>query len=223
MSLEHSGVISPPRFPRLLIVEDNVSITTRLIRTLEDRRLHLGFDLCTSHRQAVSQLVASPYQVIIGNAHLAEMDDRLLLNRIDLLQGSVPLVITASPFEKECARRVLEQRAFDLIPTPIDHEQAVSPILLALRQSKVANLIASKDKTMEKYREHRTAYPSGNEMDAFFIKTLSAIDASIRAYEKTLGGVEASAMGFSNVAKAMEYRTKQRALARLDLFGRKAF
>jgi DNA-binding NtrC family response regulator len=221
MGRDLSRALSPPRFPHLLIVEDNVSITTRLVRTLEDRRLHLGFDLCTSHRQAVSQLVASPYQVIIGNARLAEMDDRLLLNRIDLLQGSVPLVITASPFEKECARRVLEQGAVDLIPTPIDHEQAISAILLAVRQSRVATLIVSKEKTLEKYREHMAAYPLGNEMDAFFKKTLSAIDASIRAYEKTLGGGDASAMGFSNVAKAMEYRTRQQALARLDTFGRK--
>lgn len=58
-------------------------------------------------------------------------------------------------------------------------------------------------------------------MDAFFIKTLAAIDASIRAYEKTLGGDDASAMGASNVAKAMEYRTRQQALARLDTFGGK--
>ena len=41
---------SIPRFPRLLIAENNFSTTEPLIRALGDRRLDVDFDLCTSHK-----------------------------------------------------------------------------------------------------------------------------------------------------------------------------
>jgi DNA-binding NtrC family response regulator len=54
--------------------------------------------------------------------HLAELDDFLLLKRIQALEAFVPLVITATTGDKASARRLLEQGAFDLITTPVEHE-----------------------------------------------------------------------------------------------------
>ena len=71
--LSHS--ISTPRFPRLLIAENNFSTVESLLTTIGDRRLDLDFDVCTSHDGAMRKLFDSPYQLIISDVHLAETDD----------------------------------------------------------------------------------------------------------------------------------------------------
>lgn len=81
------------------------------------------------------------------------------------------------------------------------------------------NLIACKEKALEKYDEHIKAYPWGSEMETFFKRTLSAIEALIRTYEKAMWRVEDRPIGFSNFARTVEFHTKRRALERLDKLG----
>jgi len=52
------------------------------------------------------------------------------------------------------------------------------------------------------------------------MRTLSAIEASIRTYEKTMWQVEDRPIGFSNIAKTVEFHTKQQAMERLDRLGK---
>ena len=212
MGPDLSHVASSASFSRLLLAENDFSTYDPLIRTFGDRRLDLDIDVCTSHRDAVRQLLGSPYQLIISGAHLAEMDDFLLVKRTQSLDTFVPLVVTASASEKESAYRVLEHGAFDLITAPFDHEQTVSTLLLALWQGKLKTLIASKERTLEKYRDHIAAYPRGNQMDPTFKRTLSAIERSIVTYQQSILRIE----GFADLAAIVEIQARKRALERLN-------
>lgn len=118
--------------PRLLIVEKNFSAIEPLIRTFGDRRLTVDFDVSSSPRSALGMLLASPYQLIISDAHLPEMENFSLLRRVQALEQFVPVVVTADASEKESARRVLVHGALGLIPTPVNHEQTVRTIRLGL-------------------------------------------------------------------------------------------
>lgn len=215
-----SPVSPPPRIPRLLIAENNFSTVESFIRIFEDRRLDLDFDVCTSRDSAVTKLFRSPppYQLIISNAHLAQMDDFILLRHNRALQQSTPFVVTASASEKESARRVLEQGAFDLITTPLEHEQAVGAIRLALWESKLMTLIACKERTLQSYRDHIAAYPMGNEIDKTFKMTLSAIEHSICSYQRTILRTDECTTSFTDVATKVESYSRKRALERLDAF-----
>ena len=215
MSPALSDVTSSPRFPRVLIAENNFSTFESLIDTFGKSRLDLDFDLCTSRDGAMRKLVDSPYQLVISDTHLAETDNFSLLKRTQARDTFVPFLITANAAntqEKESARRVLGQGAFDLISLPPEFEQTVSTILLALWQSRFMTLILCKERAVEKYREHMAAYPSGNQMDATFKQTLSAIQASILSYQQTVLRVE----GFADLATKVETQTRKRALERLD-------
>jgi DNA-binding NtrC family response regulator len=215
MSPALSHVTSSTRFPRILIAENNFSTFETLIDTFGKSRLDLDFDLCTSRDGAMRKLVDSPYQLVISDAHLAEMDNFSLLKRTQGRDTFVPFLITANAAnttEKESARRVLAHGAFDLISLPPEYEQTVSAILLALWQNRFMTLIACKERAVEKYREHMAAYPSGNQMDATFKRTLSAIQASIFSYQQTVLRVE----GFADLAAKVEIQARKRALERLD-------
>ena len=68
------------RFSRLLIVANHISTYEALIRTFEDTRFDIDFDVCASYADAAGKLSASRYQLIISGVCLAELDDFLLLD-----------------------------------------------------------------------------------------------------------------------------------------------
>jgi len=207
----------PTSYPRLLIAENNFSTVKSLVRTFRDERLlDVAFDVCTSPRGAVRRLLADPYQLLISGVHLAEMDDFLLLTRTQALETFVPLVITASALEKESARQVLQQGAFDLITTPLDHEQTVSTISLALWHNKLTTLIASRDKALERYQRHITKFP-GNRRGEAFRTIQKSIEESIAAHERTIDRIETNVNCFADLAKNVESQARERALERLDV------
>jgi DNA-binding NtrC family response regulator len=161
-------------------------------------------------------LLASPYQLVISDAHLMEMDDFSLLKRIRALETSVPVVVTASTSEKESARLALLKGAFDLILTPLEHEQTVVTIRLALWQSKLMDLIAHKEKTLEKYRQHLAVYPDNRKSDENFNRALLSLEKTVSAFEETIQRVEESIRCFADLAEDVEHQVRTRALERLD-------
>jgi DNA-binding NtrC family response regulator len=216
MGPDLSHITSASRFPHLVIAENNFSAVEPLIRTFGDRRLDVDFDLCTSPRSAVRKLLLSPYQLIVSSVQLAEMDDFLLLRRARALHTYVPLVVTASASENDSARRVLTRGAFDLITTPLEHEQTVGTIRLALWQSKLMSLIARKEETLERYRQHMTDYPGDrNKVAESFHRALVAFENTISSIERTMLRMEESMVCFADFATKVEYYARERALERL--------
>lgn len=212
-----SLISSLNRVPRLLIAADYASTVEPLLRTFGDSRLDVDFDLCTSQTSATRKLSATPYHLIIAGARLAEVDDFFLLKGCQSLQRFVPFVVTAGASEQEPAGRVLAQGGFDLIPTPIDHEQTVSTIRLALWNGKLRNLIASKEKLIEQCRQHLADYPGEHlEVRRLLRETLSAFDKTIFVVGQSLLQIEKSAARLSDVAIKVEQEARTRAFARLD-------
>ena len=214
------GILSrsagPTHIPRILMAENHFSTMESLIQTLGDRRFHLDFDVCPSHHSAVRKLLASPYQLIISGVHLAELDDFLLLKRIQALEVFVPLVITATTGDKASARRLLEQGAFDLITTPLEHEQTVDTIRLALWHNKLQAIIASRDKALEKYRQRIDNYP-GKRTDEPVQTILILIEQTVSAHDRTIGRIETSIKCLANLGKE---QAREQALRRLNTLPR---
>jgi DNA-binding NtrC family response regulator len=215
MGPDLSHVSSAVRLPRLLIAESNFSTAESLVQTFRDRRLDVDFDFCTSHDQAMVKLFRSPspYQLIISGVHLAEINDFFLLKHHLNLQPFVPFVITSGASDIESSRRALEDGAFDFIPTPLDYEQTVSTIRLALWHSKLKALTASRDKILERYRQHIDDYPGNRNSEAFRI-ILTSMELSISAHERTIDRIETSVKCFANFTKDAE-EVRQQAFIRL--------
>ena len=215
-----SRMTTHSRFPRLLIAADYASTVEPLLRTFGDGRLEVDFDLCTSQTSAARKLLETPYQLIIAEAHLAEMDDFFILKRIQSLEAFVPFVVTASASEKQAAGRVLAQGAFDLIPTPPNHEQTVSTIRLGLWYGKLRVLIACKEKMAEKCRQHLSDYPGDREqVKECFHRALSAFEDTILTIEQSLVQIEKSAKCLTDCAVKVEHQARAQAFTRLDSLG----
>ena len=216
MAPDLSNVIASRRLPRLLIAEKQFSEIEPLIRICGDRRLGVDFDVCASNRSAVGMLLAVPYQLVISGALLTEMEDFVLLDRIQTSQPFVPLVVTADASEKLSAQRALTKGAFDILTKPLDHERTVHTITLALWQTKLMKLIASKEKALEEYRQHLALYPGCKSKGEAFERALSALDKTLSSFQRTIQQVEESIKCLTDVAEIVTREARERALETLD-------
>jgi DNA-binding NtrC family response regulator len=208
MGPDLSHVRSSARFPRILIAENNLSTVESLTQILGDRRLDVDYDVCTSHDHAVVKLFRSPppYQLVISSVRLAELDDFFLLKHNHNLQSFVPFVVTSGASDTKSSRRALEEGAFDFIPTPLEHEQTVSTIRLALWHNKFKALIASRDKALEKYRQHMADYPGHKKEDEAFMRALAVVQKTVSSVERTFQRIEDSIVRLSDFATRVEIR-----------------
>ena len=206
------------RLPRILIAE-NSSKTRSLIRTVGDRRLDVNCDVCTSHDHAIINLFSSPprYHLVICSAQLAEMDEFLLVKHNRMHQPFVPFVVTASAAEQASARRALEEGAFDLITHPVEHEQTVSTIRLALWLGKLGDVITRQKTVRDNYRQHIANGSDDNEeTEEMFARALAVVEESISSVDRTIFRIEKSMACLSKV----EHYIRNRALERLAKMSR---
>lgn len=200
---------------RILIAEHDSLTLESLAHTLGKSLPKIRFDLCVSCDNAMEKLIASPYNLIISDVRLAEMNHFLLLKHNEVLQKSVPIVITAAASDKQSARQALEFGAFDLITRPVHPKQAIDTIRLALWQNKLSAIIASKEKAIARYRQHFAMYPADRKMKETFRKSLFLLQRTISASSKTIQAVEETMMCFNHLAATVEKEARHRALERL--------
>jgi len=201
---------------RVLIAEYDSLALEALAHTLGRSLPEVRFDVCASCDHAMEKLIAIPYNLIISDVHLAEMDDFILLKHSNVLQKSIPVVITAAASDRQAVRQALGYGAFDLITRPVRPNEAVATIRLALWQNKLLAIIASKEKAIEKYRQHFAVYPADKKMKETFRKSLFLVQRTVSSYSKTILQIEETMMCFSHLAASVEKDARERALNRLD-------
>ncbi len=213
-----SPILTSGWIPRVLIAEDTVSAIEPLIQLAHDRRLDLEVDHCTSPGSAVSKMVNTPsYQLIISGARLAERNHCFFFNSAQVLGSSVPFVVTASASEKMPAGRILDRGAFDLLTRPLNPEQAVRTIRLALWQSRLKAYLARREQVVEAYRQHMATYPGDWRGDEAFQHVLSIIQSTLASAHMTLQAVEQSMQWLSTLASQTESHARQQAFERLNM------
>jgi DNA-binding NtrC family response regulator len=206
---------SPSFTSRILIADYDSSSLETLVHTLEKRLPKVRSDVCVSCDNAMEKLIASPYNLIISDVHLAEMHYFSLLKHNEVLQKSVPVVITAAASDTQAARQALEYGAFDLITRPVHPIQAIATIRLALWQNQLMAIIARKEKAIERYRQHFAAYPADKKMKETFRKSLLLVQRTLSSYPKTIQQIEETLMCFNHLAGRVGKEAREQALKRL--------
>jgi DNA-binding NtrC family response regulator len=201
---------------RILVAEYDSSIFDSLLQ-LNSSIPEVQFELCISRDQAIRKLLASPYHVIISGVYLAELDDFLLLKRHHTLEAKSPFIVTAKASDTDSARQALRYGAFDVIANPIDQDQSRATIRRALWHVKLSNLIATKEKALERYRRYKASSLADETQNKFAARHLSVIADHVDTYEATIHRIQESIRLFADTAIQIERQTQRRALERLKL------
>jgi DNA-binding NtrC family response regulator len=170
----------------------------------------------------MEKLIASSYNLIISDVHLAAMNHFVLLKHNEVLEKSIPVAITAAASDYQAARQALEFGAFDLITRPVHPTPAIATIRLALWHNQLMTIIASKEKAIERYRQHFAVYPADKQMKETLRKSLFLAQRTVSSYPKAIRQIEGSMLCFNHVAATVEKETRERALKRLHALAKTA-
>jgi CheY-like chemotaxis protein len=112
-----SGIV-PARSRRVLIVDDEPLVLKSVARVV---RL-MGYDvtLAADGYEAIERLRARPFDVIVSDVSMPQMDGFELLKRVREIDRRVPVVLaTGTPDERD-AQAALDLGAFQYLVKPVD-------------------------------------------------------------------------------------------------------
>jgi len=162
---------------------------------------------------------SAPYQVVVCDTQLADIQNFLLLTHSRTFHPAVPFIVTAREAEHKSARRALHEGALDVIhaplDAPLDQEQVVKTIRRALWHNRLRKLITQKETATAKYREHIAAYPHDQRMEAAFRRACEVVETSLALMERSGVWIE-TGRNLSDIATGLEIQTRTQALIRLD-------
>lgn len=203
--------------PQILIAESHLGSAELLRRAIEDTWIGFGCDVCHDYNRAIIKLFHSqpPYKLVISGVDLAERNDFFLVKHNRLRQPHIPVVLTTRSAKMASSRRALEQGALDLILTPLDHEETVRTIRLALWQSKLKSFIAANERDLKKYRQHLAYYPPDGKLDTALHRTLFSVQISLFLVEGAAQEIGQAITQLSELATKVEDEVRKQAFERV--------
>lgn len=200
----------------ILIAETDPCTLVRLPQALSESIPQAQIDLCTSADDLARKLSATSYDTLALSPLLIQGYQRVRQKRPFYLLA--PLLVTASSEQRPLAQAALKSDAFDLIVKPIVPPEAAHTVRLALWQSRLLRLLTSKDRAVSRFQEHMAAFPRARKAEEHFISKMAAYERTfeaLRSSMRLLLNVEDEQALF-DMASAVAYITRQRALDRLD-------
>ena len=88
--------------------------------------------------------------------------------------------------DRALASTYLEKDAFDLIVKPIVPQEASQTVCLALWQSRLLQLLTSKDRASSRFRDHMKAFPHALKAREGFASLLTAYERTFHALTTSL-------------------------------------
>ena len=187
----------------ILVVDDNRLNRLMLARNLEQQGHTVG--LAENGRQALDQLRAQSYDLVLLDIVMPEMDGYQVLEQMksDGLLRDVPVVVISAVDEMESVVRCIEMGAEDYLPKPFD------PILLRARINAGLEKKRLRDQEVEYLRNVAllTDAAAAVETEAFDPDTLSLEEVAARTDE--LGQLARVFQHMAREVYAREQRLRQ--------------
>ena len=203
----------------ILLAETDPRALAKLPALLAERLPKVQLEICKSVDEAARSLRRSKFDTVITSTPFLWAQESRLLKDLTL-QKLVPLVLTVDQAERSRAQASLLTRGFDLITKPIQPDQAVKTLRLALWQNRLLKLLASRERVVSAFEKHIQAFPQDLKIENVIRNTLSAIDETLVAVRGSNQRLEESLDAqLYDLAVAVELRAREQALNRLLQFG----
>jgi putative nucleotidyltransferase with HDIG domain len=173
---------------RLLIVDDEESIT----KLLERKFSKAGY-LCAVSKdgaEAAEQLQNQPFDVIITDVRMPNMDGMELTELAHSLDNSMSIIVMTAYADLDSAMEAMRKGAFDYHPKPIEFEKLAVTIANGLERTRLIREKAEYMRTLERKVAERTAEleKKNQELSKHFLQTVTALVAATEVKDKYTEG-----------------------------------
>jgi DNA-binding response OmpR family regulator len=137
--------------PRILIVDDDVSLGKFLSREL--KRRHFGVEVRNDGETASLDLKASAYDLLILDLNLPRMDGMAVMKQVRLSQSRLPILVLTARNRTQDLVLALEQGADDCLIKPFSFLELLARVKALLRRNSVPAVSSSRVGSLTMNRE----------------------------------------------------------------------
>ena len=116
----------------VLIVDDNAEMLDLLEEQLH--QLHYSVDRAEGGREAMEKYVECRPDVVLLDLRMPEMPGDEVFERLNNIDGTVPIIIVSANKDLVLARKMLQRGAFDYVPKPSPPDYLERALVAALRK-----------------------------------------------------------------------------------------
>lgn len=118
--------------PRLLIIDDEPIVGKRLQQAFS--KLGLEVAIFTSPRPAMEAMAQKPFDIVVTDLKMADMDGIEVLRRARQLNSRARVIIITGYASQETADAASQEGVFDFLPKPFRLEELKSAVNRALEE-----------------------------------------------------------------------------------------
>lgn len=135
--------------PRILIVDDDISLLEALPHMLSLRIHGVQVDTSDSALQALEQIQTYDYDAIVSDIKMPEMDGLELLAKIQELRPDIPTLLITGHGEQALITQALRGGAYDFIQKPIDRVYFVAALHRAIQARQLRRQVKEQQLALE--------------------------------------------------------------------------
>ena len=120
---------------RILVVDDEEIVVRSCVRALEDPEFEI--DAAHSGAEALGRIEAAPYDVVLLDIMMPEMDGTVVLQRVKESHPDIEVVMVTGLSQIETAVRSMKLGAFDYLPKPFDPDELKLVVRRALERRRL--------------------------------------------------------------------------------------
>jgi CheY-like chemotaxis protein len=109
---------------RVLIVEDDRVVKSSLSRLLENRDCHI--ESATSGEEGLSRFQQQPYDLVLTDLKLPDMDGMDMVQRMRVLAADLPFIVLTAFGDQADARRAVQMGAVDYLQKPLNAQHVLN-------------------------------------------------------------------------------------------------
>jgi DNA-binding NtrC family response regulator len=124
----------------VLLVDDDPALLDALSGTLQARFGHFTLDTCESGTQALELAKQRPYDTIIVDVNMPQMNGLQFLAEVKQVQPKTPVLMITAHANRTLMARALDGGAADFIPKPFEREDVVQAVRRGLELSRLQSV-----------------------------------------------------------------------------------
>jgi signal transduction histidine kinase len=137
--------------PRVLIVDDDVTLLDALSEALVLRMGPISIDTCERALSALKKLAGNDYDAIISDIKMPGMDGLTFLSHVRETFPDIPTLLITGHGQLDLAVQALRTGAFDLIQKPLDRDHLTAALNRAIETRRLRREVRESQESLRKH------------------------------------------------------------------------
>lgn len=139
--------------PYILVVDDDPKLARILGETLRVRMADARVETCTSGEEALAQIAAKDFDVLVTDLLMPQTDGFALLREARQIRPEILAIFITGADDRELSMRALRAGAYDFIPKPVQPDELAASVRRATDTRRLRREVGRQQEALRRHAE----------------------------------------------------------------------